>query len=361
MPTPAPQVSRRKVLYLRAHNLAVLSAQYQCKRWDTHPCIVADRTVHAASPTAQRLGIERGMRRSQALRIDPRVECIKPATALSAELCGQLEDILLEYTDLVEAKSPGAYFLDITFNKMDIPIGARAAQLLRSDLDRTLGIDASMALAPNKLLALLAYQSGDSRPIYVLERDDIETFLADKPIDLLPGIGAETRQKLHDLGIERIGQLAQIPLDELQAHCGRLASKLHRGARGIDHAPVAPHVDAAFPAADIHFPVPLYDTDEICAALRASVEDLAGRMRRRDIRGHYICAHIWQQRGHTEAFKRELPPYANRAQAVLETVAQCVEQAPIRAAGMRGCRIEIHPHGDSTSGQLDLFAPTERQ
>lgn len=355
MQTHAPKEHRRKILYLHVNNLAVCSAQHQSERWNTHPCIVADRIVRAASPAAQRLGIEQGMQRSQALRIAPRVECIGPATDISADLGGQLEAILLEYTDLVEAKSPCEYFLDITYNKMDIPIGLRAAQLLRGDLSRELALDTTMALAPNKLLAQMVHKTGDGRPIYVLERDEVEAFLADKPIDLLPGVGAKIRHRLHALRIEHIGQLAQADLSELQAHCGHLASKLHRGARGIDHAPVAPHVDAAFLSADIHLPVPLYDMREICAALRAPVEDLVGRLRRRPMRSRHISVQIWPNNGRTDAFERELSHDSNRAEALLEAIAQCVEQAPARAAGMRGCRIEIHPHSDKASRQLDLF------
>ena len=65
------------------------------------------------------------------------------------------------------------------------------------------------------------------------------------------------------LGIENIGQPADIDLPHLQKHVGRAASRLYQYARGIDEEPVSPEVEADSLSANIRFPTPLYDREEI--------------------------------------------------------------------------------------------------
>jgi nucleotidyltransferase/DNA polymerase involved in DNA repair len=63
-------------------------------------------------------------------------------------------------------------------------------------------------------------------------------FLAPLPVRVLWGIGPVTAAKLAELGIEVVGELAQVPEEELRQRFGRHGGAMSRHARGIDHRPV---------------------------------------------------------------------------------------------------------------------------
>ena len=66
-------------------------------------------------------------------------------------------------------------------------------------------------------------------------------FLHSHQVEALWGVGPATAERLHNLGVRTVGQLAALPPDILERRLGR-ASGLHLAdlARGIDPSPVTP-------------------------------------------------------------------------------------------------------------------------
>ncbi|MFT5378180.1 MAG: DNA polymerase-4, partial [Candidatus Latescibacterota bacterium] len=196
----------RKIIHLYIDDLSALVEQNENHTARKIPLLVVgdnpQNKVEAVSPEARAVGLTPGMVRAQALKRYPDAMCIKPDYAKYIHIGDKINELFREYTEWVEAVSPAEAYLDITYNKMDIPFGRRTAQLIRSDLRRQFGFEARLGIAPNKMLAKIASTSGVGDAISEVVRGDVAVFLQDKPISLLPHIGARTKAKLAQAQIE---------------------------------------------------------------------------------------------------------------------------------------------------------------
>ena len=354
-----PSQSLRKILYVQIENLPVRLAQEQCSAWNSTPYIIADKgrngTIYALSPAAKRVGVTTQMTRTEAMHCCPQIESIQPIHTPNTSLQKRIFELLYEYTDLIEKISETAFYMDITFNKLDIPIGFRTAQLVHSQLRNELELDAVVGLGPNKLLAQLASKTSTESPISAVGKNDTAVFLADLPIDQLPGLGRTSRDRLQTLGIERIGELASMGLSDLRQHVGRSALRLHQYAQGIDNAPVTPEIEVDSLNTTIRFSTPLYYDDEIFTNIRQPVNTLAASMRRRQLRSRLIAVRVSLGRGLTKRIECPLSHYTDSPQTLLAALFESLQQLKLSDHGVRELHIEMQQFTDKHAQQLDLF------
>jgi DNA polymerase IV len=347
----------RKVVHIYIDDFFALVEQSASASRRHTPLIVVgehpQNKVEAVSPAARALGLAPGMARYQALKHAPQILCIKPDREKYHHIGQQISTLYREYTEWVEIVSPAEAYLDITYNKMDIPFARRTAQLIRSDLSRHFGIKARIGIAPNKMLAKIASTTeGDA--MREVTRGELAKFLADKPIALLPYIGAKTKAKLTQAQIETIGQLAQLEQNALRTLCGRQASLLWQLSRGHDDQPVCPTTEAI--ASQVQLSAPLYALDEIRDALRPHVDTLAGQLRRRNLRCRQLAVRIRQANGKVSAADCQLSHFSDSASTLLHAVVGLITAASLHEDGVRSIDINLSLFTDRDLEQLDLFS-----
>jgi DNA polymerase-4 len=101
-----------------------------------------------------------------------------------------------------------------------------------------------LGAASNKLVAKIASDHRKPHGITVVPSGEEAAFLAPLAIRRLWGVGEVTGRELTRLGIRSIGDLAQIPLEELKARFGAHGAGLWRAAHGLDESPVTPEHEA---------------------------------------------------------------------------------------------------------------------
>ncbi len=100
-------------------------------------------------------------------------------------------------------------------------------------------ITCTIGIAPNKLLAKIASDRNKPNGLKVIKPEDTGIFLGQLTIDVIPGVGRKTEEKLHKLEVETINQLAALDVTILHATFGSsLGTYLYRAARGEDDEPV---------------------------------------------------------------------------------------------------------------------------
>lgn len=347
----------RKVVHIYIDGLFALVEQNECKNLRRTPFLVvgdhSQNKVEAASPEALALGLKLGMARHQALKKHPQILCIKPDREKYHRIGQQIGELYREYTEWVEVVSPAEAYLDITYNKMDIPFARRTAQLIRSDLNRQFAFNARIGIAPNKMLAKMASMTaGDT--IREITREESAEFLNGHPIALLPYIGAQTKTKLTEAQIETIGQLAQLDQAALRALCGRQASLLWQLAHGRDDQPVCP--TAATISCQARFSTPLYALDEIRTALRPHVDILAGQLRRRDLRCRQLAVRIYRANGKVFSAETQLSHFSDQTSTLLRATLQFITESALHESGMRSVEVQLSTFTDRDIEQLDLFS-----
>jgi nucleotidyltransferase/DNA polymerase involved in DNA repair len=122
----------------------------------------------------------------------------------------------------------------------------------------------------------------DARPGTTCEApaDAVAEFLADKPVVVLPGVGAATARTLCEYGLDTLGRVAAAPLSTLQRLVGAKAGRdLHEKANGIDRGRVVPNAVSRSLATERPFEWDELDPERHRRALLSAAEEIGARLR----------------------------------------------------------------------------------
>ena len=273
----------------------------------------------------------------------------------NTQTCAEFATLLREYTDWIEW-GDGYAILDVTDNKLDIPFGMRVAKMIKSDIKRQLSWSVSVGLAPSKFLAQLAMERQRPDGLTVVLPEQIADFLADVPIDQLPGVGAITRQQFAAMQIEHIGALAQVPLNELVRRFGQRGSSFWNLVQGRDDDLVAPAEQLDQIREEVSFAVPLYTREEMRDALRELAAALCGRLQHRGLQARDLTLEVRYPDFRTATRTSRLAAFTDRAQAIFSAACELLEQTEVGDLGTRLLGIGLGGFDDEEIEQLDLFA-----
>ena len=208
------------------------------------PVIVAWKAkrsvVCAASYEARAFGVRSAMPAVRAQRLCPEAIFIPPDFPRYREASRSVHSILERHTDLIEPLSLDEAYLDITENKLGLPTATLVARKIREQIRNELNLTASAGVAPNKFLAKLASDWRKPDGLFVIQPEEVESFLLPLAVERLPGVGKVTGEKLKSLGVETVADLRNLELSALEGHFGRYGLRLHELARGIDENSVVP-------------------------------------------------------------------------------------------------------------------------
>ncbi|HZP04366.1 MAG TPA: DNA polymerase IV [Terracidiphilus sp.] len=208
------------------------------------PVVVAWRgarsVVCAASYEARRFGVRSAMPAVRAERLCPEAIFIPPDFTRYRAVSRQARDIFKRHTDLIEPLSLDEAYLDVTENKTGLATATRVARAIRAQIREELNLTASAGVAPNKFLAKIASDWRKPDGLFVIQPEEIDTFLPPLSVARLPGVGKVTEARLEKLGIRTVGDLRARTSTELESSFGRYGQRLYELARGIDRSAVVP-------------------------------------------------------------------------------------------------------------------------
>src|ERR1700732_4845486 len=199
------------------------------------PVVVAWRgnrsVVCAASYEARRYGIRSAMPAVRAERLCPEAIFIPPDFVRYKAASSAVRAIFQRHTDLIEPLSLDEAHLDVTENKMQLPTATRVAKMIREQIREELNLTASAGVAPNKFLAKIASDWRKPDGLFVIQPEDIDTFLPPLPVGRLPGVGKVTGERLKAFGIRTVEDLRGLDRQTLQEQFGRHGLRLYELAR----------------------------------------------------------------------------------------------------------------------------------
>jgi nucleotidyltransferase/DNA polymerase involved in DNA repair len=135
------------------------------------------------------------------------------------------------HTDLVEPLSLHEAYLDVTENKTGLPTATHVASAIREQIRQELSLTASAGVAPNKFLAKLASDWWKPDGLFVIQPEEVGTFLLPLRVGRLPGMGKVTEEKLEKLGIKTVSNLRGLDLPMLEGQFGRYGVRLYELSR----------------------------------------------------------------------------------------------------------------------------------
>lgn len=208
------------------------------------PVVVAWRgnrsVVCAASYEARRFGVRSAMPAVRAERLCPNAIFLPPDFPRYRGVSGQVREIFKRHTDLIEPLSLDEAYLDVSENKTGLPTATQVARTIREQIRSELSLTASAGVAPNKFLAKIASDWKKPDGLFVIQPEEVDSFLVLLPVGRLPGVGKVTEEKLKHLGVQTIADLRRMDLATLEGRFGHYGVRLYQLARGIDNSEVVP-------------------------------------------------------------------------------------------------------------------------
>jgi DNA polymerase-4 len=197
--------------------------------------------VAAACYVARTYGIRSAMPMFEAKSRCPHAVVVKPNMVKYVQVGREVRKAMFALTPLVEPLSIDEAFLDLSGTERLHGISTpKVLARFASKVERELGITVSIGLSANKFLAKIASDLDKPRGFAVLGQAEAATFLADKPVGFIYGVGAVSAAKLAADGFRTIADLQRADERDLMRRYGDEGSRLWRLARGIDARTVDP-------------------------------------------------------------------------------------------------------------------------
>ena len=267
----------RKILHVDMDAFYASVEQRDDPQLRGRPVVVAWRgkrsVVCAASYEARRFGVHSAMPAVRAERLCPEAIFVPPDFVRYGAVSRAVREIFQRHTDLIEPLSLDEAYLDVTVNKMELATATRVAKAIRAAIREELHLTASAGVAPNKFLAKIASDWRKPDGLFVIQPEEVNTFLVSLPVGRIPGVGKVTEERLKQSGVQTVGALQALPAETLEAQFGRYGHRLYQLARGIDHSEVVADRQTKSISAEDTFErdILLSETEEVITRLAEKV------------------------------------------------------------------------------------------
>ncbi|MBY4572798.1 DNA polymerase IV [Gordonia paraffinivorans] len=174
------------------------------------PVLVGGGVVLAASYEAKARGVRSPMPGHEARRLCPDAVVVRPRFDAYMEASREVFDIFHDTTPVVEGISVDEAFLDVgglgrvSGSPQDI------ATTIRRRVRDEVGLPITVGGARSKFLAKVASAVGKPDGLLIVAPGTELSFLHPLPVRRLWGVGPVTEAKLHDAGVETVGDIAAL-------------------------------------------------------------------------------------------------------------------------------------------------------
>ena len=292
--------------------------------------------VTTASYEARKFGVGSAMPASRARRLCPDGVYLPPDMGHYRDVSRQVMALIEELEVPTEPMSLDEVYLDL--NATEFPVQAMST-LVRRIRDE-LGLDASVGIGPNKLVAKVASDAEKPRGFVMLSSEQaVDRFAAASP-RLIPGIGPKTVERLREMGVATLADLRLRTLDELRERFGESHGRaLHDRARFLDDSPVSTERETKSRSVETTFDTDVRDVEELRSVLRRQAADLAGGVRARGLAGRTIAIKVRLDDFSTVTRARTIATPTDDGDVIAETalalLAANPPPRPVRLLGVR--------------------------
>lgn len=200
--------------------------------------------LREVSPEAEQDGLSIGMPVEQARRFCPSLHILAPNPNRVRDAVRSLLTVVSRYAPVWEPVQPGSFMMDVTgTGRLFGPACDVAATVQRNVLEQY-QLDGVAGVGSNKLVAQTASALVEPSELYDVRHGSERIFMSPLAVRTLPGLHQPCMRtvldRLDDLNLLTLGDVAESPLEALELALGDYAGQLSRWAQGIDHLPVLP-------------------------------------------------------------------------------------------------------------------------
>lgn len=189
--------------------------------------------VQSASYGARRFGIHAGMPIGQAVRLCPQATFFQGSFPHYRTASRAVHRVLECFSPTVVMASLDEAYLDFAGTERLHPVSLLpVAEGLRDEVRRETGLDCSVGIGPNRMIAKLASDAAKPRGLMEVRAGWEAGFLAGLSLKAMPGVGPKTAERWAELGLTDVWQVQRLEEAALERLIGPEARALKRRAHG---------------------------------------------------------------------------------------------------------------------------------
>jgi nucleotidyltransferase/DNA polymerase involved in DNA repair len=312
--------------------------------------------VATCSYEARKFGVHSAQPISQAWKLCPHGIYVQPDMGKYVRVSHKVMDIFSEFTDMLEQVSVDEAFMDVTGSKRLHGTGREIAEKIKSRIRKELKLTASVGVAASKFIAKIASDLKKPDGLVVVDPGCEKEFLSPLPIRRLWGVGPKTEAQLKRIGLERIGQIAELQLKDLTVQLGDIGTHLWQLAQGIDDRPVLSLVGQKSIGHEHTFEKDTADLALLHATLLALTEKVSYRLRLEGFRARTVVIKYRESDFSTFTRRTSLSESADTSEQIFPVALKLLkglirDNVRVRLIGVSAENLETKAGGD----QLQLF------
>jgi len=240
----------------------------------------------------------------------------------------QFKRVLLSVTPIMEDVGIDEVFLDVT----DLTESSEnLAKRIKAGIMEKTGLTCSVGVAPNKLLAKIASDMEKPDGITILTMEDIERRLWPLGVRKLYGIGPRTEVALQKMGIETIGQLAALPIEELIERFGKsYGHYLYNASRGLDDSPVVTHWEPKSFSREVTFQDDVENWQTLARTLAELTREAVVEMKSHDCLSRTFTIKIRFSDFQTLTRAKTIPDYTDSEEKIRKVAFACLKRIDLK-------------------------------
>jgi DNA polymerase-4 len=187
-------------------------------------------------------GVRSAMPMFKARQLCPQAVILKPDFTKYRTESRRIMEMVRDLTPLVQPLSLDEAWMDLSgTDRLHGAPPAETLARLQAKIEAEVGITVSVGLAPNKFLAKIASDLDKPRGFSVIGAAEAQSFLAPKPVGIIPGVGPAMIKSLEGAGLSKVGDIARTDVKLLARRFGAGGLRLHDLSHGRDGRPVNPN------------------------------------------------------------------------------------------------------------------------
>jgi len=293
--------------------------------------------VAAASYEARRYGITSAMPSIRAERLCPDTVFLDADHAFYAEVSEKVFAVFADFTPLVEGVSVDEAFLDVTGAQRLLGAPRAIAAEIRRRIDDEIHLGCSVGIAANKFVAKMASEVAKPRAsrtaidpgpgIVEVPAGGEREFLAPLDVGALWGVGPSTAERLRELGVTTIGDLAALDVRIVEHALGAsLGRAVHDLSHGIDDREVVADREAKSIGSEKTFTSDVHDRADLRNRLRDMADDVARRCRATGVAARTLTLKIRYSDFDTVSRARTVPTAMTTVQEFMVVLDQLLDE-----------------------------------
>lgn len=321
--------------------------------------------VSAASYAARKYGVHSAMPLRTAAQLCPHGIYLDGHPERYREYSHRVHTVLLEFSPAVEMASVDEAYLDLTGTGRLLGPPFAAAHCLHERMKQQTGLNCSIGIATSRLVAKVASDQAKPNGILWVQPALEAAFLAPLDVRKIPGVGKVTEQRLHELGIRRVGDLARLEPVFLERRFGQWGLAMAGKARGLDAGgyfdeAIGAHEEPKSISHEHTFGEDTADQAQLEATLARLAEKVARRLREHGFHARTVHLKLRDADFHTITRNHTLPAPTQLDQDLI-----AVSRRIFRANWKTGAKVRLIGMGvsglEAAEGQLNLIDAEQRE